>query len=209
MAAEIENLRNAILNAAKIALEEMQVQMALESSDIIENFQWEWKGPISGSRPILDTGALRDSLETTPVVLNRNRMGFTLKWDPIDVDAFPRITHYASLVHDGATDYFETEDGTKDYTARPWTFLLMPADQRDESQINTKTGPSPSSLPEDYWQASLQSFRTTFSQQLSRFIKITGLPAVQETQASAGPSNADMMREMMQRNQDQIASMWQ
>ena len=172
MADLLAELRSAVMNAAQQAMGELQAQMILESYQAIGEFQWEWNGPISGDRPIIDTGNLMNSLEPSAVNVQQNRLSFTLSWDPVDPESGK---HYASLVHDGQAGYFGNEEGgdfAKDYTARPWTFLLIPAEQRDDSRINTDTGPTPESLPEDGWEAALKAFQQAFRQQLSTQFKV-------------------------------------
>lgn len=187
MSVLLGEFRTAVLAAAAEAVAKMQYQMMVESEVAIREFQWEWKGPISGDRPIIDTGALMNSIEPSPVEIKGNSITFSLKWDPVDKEKDIGETpmrwqvpedqdgfHYASLVHDGKRAYFRLRDGGKrrDYTARPWTFLLMPAEQRDDSQLNTEIGPSVDSLPEDGWEACLKAFSQSFRQELSRTMKV-------------------------------------
>ena len=150
--------------------------MVDESFLAIESFQWEWNGPISDQRAIIDTGALMNSIELSGVEMQQNSISFSLRWDPVDPAPNPkRDKHYASVVHDGAAGYFEGEEGgdfAKDYTARPWTFLLIPEEQRDDSAVNTDTGPTTESLPEDGWQAALKALNQSLRQQLSTQFKV-------------------------------------
>lgn len=175
MATELAQLRAAVIAAAKIAVGELQVQMALESTDAIDNFQWNWKGMNPDTRNITDTGNLKESLEVSPVTLESNRISFSMKWDPIDVENFPQVSHYADIVHDGRKGWFEMKDGSlRDYTARPWTFLLMPPEQRDASRLQTESGPTAVSLPDDAWEACLRSFDMTLKNELAKSVRIVG-----------------------------------
>lgn len=172
MAELLGEFRAAVVAAAQQAMAQMQFQMLSEAETAIQDFQWEWNGPISGRRSIIDTGNLMNSVEWSDVELQQNRITFSLSWDPVDPDTG---VHYGSLVHDGEAGYFEDDEGgdfAKDYTARPWTFLLIPAEQRDDSRLNTDTGPTPESLPEDGWEASLQAFNRSLRQELSRTMKV-------------------------------------
>lgn len=172
MAELLAGLRTAVLNAAQQAMGELQAQMIVESYGAIESFQWNWEGPISDERPIIDTGNLMNSLDPSGIQLKQNSISFSLTWDPVDPETGK---HYGELVHDGQAGYFVDDEGgdfAHDYTARPWTFLLIPAEQRDEELLNTDTGPTPESLPEDGWEAGLQAFQRTFAQELSRQFKV-------------------------------------
>lgn len=174
MAELLEEFRNAVLAAAEQAMQEMELQMVDESFRAIEEFQWEWNGPVSDERAIIDTGNLMRSIELGPVERKQNKIGFSLTWDPVDPETGD---HYADLVHNGQIGYFEDEEGgdfAKDYTARPWTFLLIPADQRDDTELNTDTGPTPESLPEDGWEAALQVFNRSLMSGLSRSFRVVG-----------------------------------
>ncbi len=174
MAALLDGFRAAVVSAAQQAMQAMELQMVDESFRAIQDFEWEWKGPISGDRSIIDTGRLMESIELGDVERKQNSISFSLVWHPIDPEA-TRVKDYAALVHDGSAGYFEDEEGgdfAKDYNARPWTFLLIPADQRDDSQLNTDIGPSVESLPEDGWEAALEAFNRRLSQELSRTMKV-------------------------------------
>ena len=173
MAGLLGGLRAAVIDAAQQAMQAMELQMVDESFRAIQDFEWEWNGPISGERPIIDTGRLMESIELGDVELTQDRITFSLAWDPVDPET---NAHYASLVHDGQSGYFEGEEGgdfAKDYTARPWTFLLIPADQRDDSELATDSGPTTESLPEDGWDIALEAFNRSFKQVLSRTMKVT------------------------------------
>ena len=163
-------------------MQAMELQMVDESFRAIESFQWEWNGPISDQRAIIDTGALMNSIELGSVESEQNSISFSLRWDPVDPGTDPthgveggqigpqQGKHYASLVHNGQAGYFQGEEGgdfAKDYTARPWTFLLIPAEQRDDSEIYTDTGPATESLPEDGWEAAMKAFDQALRQQLT------------------------------------------
>jgi len=166
----LSELRSAVIAAATVAMQEMELQMVDESYLAIEGFEWEWNGPVSDQRSIIDTGNLMNSVEIGNVELKQNRITFSLTWDPVDPETGE---HYAELVHNGEPAYFEDDDGfPKDYTARPWTFLLIPAEQRDDSQVRTDTGPTPESLPEDGWESALQSFKRAMGRELSRTFKV-------------------------------------
>lgn len=170
MASILAQLEAALIESIKAATEEMQVQMVIESSEIIDNFSWDWKGRYKGTRSIVETGALRDSLTFTDVNLDENQISYSLTWNPTDPETGAQ---YASLVHDGAREYFKMKDGTmREYTARPWTFLLTPPEQRDDSQLQTKSGPTAESLPDDYWEACLHSFNVTLKSQLTKKLKV-------------------------------------
>jgi len=172
MAELLGGFRTAVLAAAEQAMQQMQVQMLMEAETAIQDFEWEWNGPISGRRSIIDTGNLMNSVAWSDVEVQQNSITYSLSWDPVDPETGK---HYGALVHDGQAGYFEDEDGgdfAKDYTARPWTFLLIPADQRDDSQVNTDTGPTTESLPEDGWEAALQAFSTRLRQELARSMKV-------------------------------------
>lgn len=173
MSVLLGEFRTAVLAAAAEAVAKMQYQMMVESEVAIQEFEWEWKGPISNERSIIDTGRLMESIEPSKINVQQNSISFSLVWHPIDPEA-KRAKDYADLVHDGQEGYFEGEDydQDKEYTARPWTFLLMPAEQRDDSQLNTEIGPSVDSLPEDGWEACLKAFNDSFRQELSRTMKV-------------------------------------
>jgi hypothetical protein len=173
MAELLGEFRAAVLAAAEQAMGQMQFQMLAEAETAISDFVWEWNGPISGRRSIIDSGNLMRSVEWSDVEVQQNSITFSLSWDPVDPESGKR---YGALVHDGQAGYFEGEEGgdfAKDYTARPWTFLLIPADQRDDSDINTDTGPATQSLPEDGWEAALTAFNRSLRQELSRSMKVT------------------------------------
>jgi len=174
MAELLGGFRTAVLAAAEQAMVQMQFQMLSEAETAIQDFEWEWNGPISNRRSIIGTGRLMNSVEWSDVEVHQNSITFSLVWHPIDPEP-TRTKDYADLVHDGQAGYFEDEEGgdfAKDYTARPWTFLLIPADQRDDSQVNTDTGPTTESLPEDGWEAALQAFSTRLRQELARSMKV-------------------------------------
>lgn len=172
MAQLLGKLQAAVIAAATVAMQEMELQMVDESYRAIEEFQWEWNGPVSDQRAIIDTGNLMNSIELGPVERKQNKIEFSLTWDPVDPETGD---HYADLVHDGHASYFEDEKTgeTREYTARPWTFLMIPADQRDDMEVNTETGPTTESLPEDGWEAALQAFQRSMRQELSRTFKVT------------------------------------
>ena len=173
MAELLGEFRAAVVAAAQQAMAQMQFQMLAEAETAIQEFRWEWKGPISDRRAIIDTGNLMNSVEWSDVELQQNSITYSLSWDPVDPETGE---HYGTLVHDGQAGYFEDDEGgdfAKDYTARPWTFLLIPAEQRDDSSLNTDIGPSTESLPEDGWEASLQAFTRSLRQELSRSMKVT------------------------------------
>lgn len=173
MATDLSKFRAAVIAAAKVAVSEMQLQMAMESTNAIDSFMWTWKGRIPDTRPITDSGELNRSMELTPIDLNANRISFSLKWDPVDVENFPQVSHYADIVHDGRKEWFRMEDGTmRDYTARPWTFLLMPPEQRNASRLKVSSGPSAESLPDDAWEACLTAFNLTLKNQLANSFKV-------------------------------------
>lgn len=167
------DLYGVMLQAAETAMGEMQAQMALESYKAIEEFEWEWNGPKANERNIMDTGNLMESLTPSEVTVEPNHIRFQLKWDAVDPETGK---HYAELVHNGRAEYFydEEKEVTYDYTARPWTFLLIPADQRDEEQLSTSTGPVPQSLPEDGWEAAVQAFKEALRQQIAKRYKVLG-----------------------------------
>lgn len=172
MAQELAGFRVAVIAAAQQAMQAMELQMVDESFRAIQDFVWDWKGPISNRRSIINTGALMNSVQIGSVDLQQNSISFSLTWDPVDPD---NGDHYAKLVHDGQAGYFEDDEGgdfAKDYTARPWTFLLIPSEQRDDSELNTDSGPTTESLPEDGWEASLEAFQQAFRQQLTGKLKV-------------------------------------
>lgn len=173
MADTFVDLYEVMLQAAETAMGEMQVQMALEANRAIEEFEWEWNGPRADERNIMDTGNLMESLVPSDVSVEQNHIRFSMKWDAVDPETGK---HYAELVHNGQEEYFydEEKDVAYDYTARPWTFLLIPAEARDEGQVNTSTGPVPQSLPEDGWEAALEAFRGALRQQIAKRYKVVG-----------------------------------
>jgi hypothetical protein len=94
-------------------------------------------------------------------------------WDPIHEDD---DKHYAPLVHNGAKDYFQDDpdepENTRDYVARPWTFLLAPADQRDETQLNAIAGENPVTKPQTSWDFALRKFDAKFKQYIGTTYKV-------------------------------------
>lgn len=171
---DIVDLYTTVLLAAQAGLVDMQEQMLAESYRAIESFKWKWEGRNAPrQREIIDTGNLRDSAKLSPVESKPNQLSFTLSWNPIDPDNGKR---YGALVHDGQPDYFydDEDDVYWDYTARPWTFLMMPAEDRDEERLNTEIGPTPESLPEDGWDAAMYAFKRIFEQELSKRFKLIG-----------------------------------
>lgn len=175
MATDLAQFKAAVIAAAKVAVSEMQLQMAIESTDVIDNFQWQWKGKVPDTREITDTRQLNESMELSPVTINGNVLSYKMTWDPIDVENFPQVSHYADIVHDGREGWFKMEDGSfRDYTARPWTFLLIPPEQRDVSRLKVSSGPAAESLPDDAWEACLTAFSTTLKSELSKTQRIVG-----------------------------------
>lgn len=170
MSGMLGDFRQAVIEAAKEAMQAMQLQMVDESFTAIQDFQWEWKGPISDSRSIIDTGNLMNSIQLGELEVKADSIGYTLTWDPVDPGNGQR---YADLVHYGNEEHFETdEDEIKEYTARPWTFLLIPEEDRDEELLNTDISPSVDSLPDDGWKAAMQAFDDAFKRKLSTSMKV-------------------------------------
>lgn len=174
MTVSLEVLRQAVLKAARDGVLELQMSLAEEGTYAISQFQWEWYGPAGpDNRNIVDTEALMRSIKPSAVEVSTSSVTASLEWDPTDP-----LTgeHYADLVHNGEEGYFwdEESDKTYDYTARPWTFLLMPSDQRPVEMIGTTKGLDPESLPTDSWDAAFKRFKVTFRNSLATRVRVIG-----------------------------------
>ena len=163
------------MNAAKEALKSAQLHLALEAEDVFSEDMWSWfskGGGDSGQteiRNINDTGDLMNSLQIEEPVINGTHIVASLRWASSHEEG-----PYAEIVHNGRKDYFQEEEGERDYAARPWTFLLAPPEQRDATQLQAVAGSDPETMESTRWKAAMRRFETELQNKLTQTQQVAG-----------------------------------
>jgi len=173
MQVRLTQFREAVIFAATEDLSEAQISLAMAAEKEIQSVTWNWfrpEGTIE-KRNIIDTSDLLNSMEVIPPQREGNNIDAALRWNPVHDD-----NHYASIVHNGAIDFFQDDpddpDSKRDYAARPWTFRLVPKECRNMSQIETIAGQNPMTYDETNWKVAMQHFEMAFKHHLAMKFKV-------------------------------------
>jgi hypothetical protein len=162
----LDPLRRKILRSVEKGVEALQKEMVVQANIEVSTFSWQWKHEpplrrtVDGSGAPYSIGTLKESLSVSKIK-GSNSIGFSMKWDPISQREGKQF-RYGSLVVTGHPNFFKGA-ANPEYSARPFTFLLMPKEQRDVRILKTSIAPDAKSLPETAWHIGMERFKIAFS----------------------------------------------
>lgn len=123
------------------------------------------------------SGSLYNSQTPFGPIATTNGILFGFEWSAVHESG----REYASLVHNGGfnvvnqMDWPKTPKKGRNYSARPWTFLVTPPEQRNLSAIVFRGSVNLETLPSQGWDASYQVFIDSFRTILSSAVKVVTL----------------------------------
>lgn len=162
----LDPLRKRIFNSIEKGVEALQKELTVQSGIELSTFSWQWKHEppfrrtVDGSGAPYSIGTLKESLSISRIK-TKNSIGFSMKWDPVSQRENKQF-RYGSLVVTGHPNFFKGE-ANPEYSARPFTFLLIPKEQRDIRILKTSIAPDAKSLPETAWHIGMERFKIAFN----------------------------------------------